>query len=729
MDTRNRNILLIGIAIALLFFCCCVIALTAFGSALLFLTPQSSASIERPEAQGPVEVITAAPLRPTRTVPTMIPEAPAANATSASLSGSAAKTPTRSRAAATANAPKAQPTQSSAAPAATALPRPAGAISTTEDMLSTVDMPERDLRQLALRLKPQIGEIPVVVNGTAPTYQVGDTISFWTENSDTQEHHHISATLRYVTPHVYVWVEKGVNLDDNALAASAERFETKTYPTDREFFGSEWTPGVDDDVHLSLLHATDLGANIAGYYSSSDEFSHLINPYSNEKEMFYISADSGAAEPDTDFYDGVLAHEFQHMIHWHNDRNEESWVNEGMSELAAHLNGYDVGGADIAFSRKPDTQLNTWSDPSQGNAEHYGASYLFMEYFLGRFGEDLTKAVVADKENGIAGFNDALAKAGRPERFDDIFADWVVANYLNRPDVAPKGRFGYTDINPPAPAIARTWDRLPASGKGDVGQYAADYIQLRRPGGGPVDIKFTGGTGVGLVDTTPRGQYAWWSNRGDDSDSTLTREFDLSGLKSATLNFSAWYDIEDGWDYVYAEASTDGGKTWNVLPGQNTSDKDKSGNAFGPGWTGKSGGGDTAEWIDEKVDLSAYAGQKILLRFEYVTDDAVNGPGFLLDDIAIPELNYSHNGENGPDGWDAKGWILTDNQLSQNWLVQLVTSGSDGVKVQRINVGPDGQGELNLPDTNNVNNMMLIVSALAPVTSEQASYSYNIMAR
>ncbi len=64
----------------------------------------------------------------------------------------------------------------------------------------------------------------------------------------------------------------------------------KTYPTNREFFGSEWKPGVDSDPRLHILHARGLGENIAGYYSSADEYSQQVNQYSNEREMFYISA-------------------------------------------------------------------------------------------------------------------------------------------------------------------------------------------------------------------------------------------------------------------------------------------------------------------------------------------------------------------------------------------------------------------------------------------------------
>ena len=570
-------------------------------------------------------------------------------------------------------------------------------------------MPERDQRELALRLKG-LTDIPVVVNAKPPTLKVGDKQTFWVSNSDTDEHNQVTATLKYLNDHIYMWVDDTAKLSDTDLKKSADRFANETYPTNREFFGSELSPGVDNDPRLHILHARGMGKRVAGYYSSADEYSRLVNPYSNEKEMFYISADSGNAKPNSTFYDGTLAHEFQHMIHWANDRNEDSWVNEGMSELASYLNGFDPGGADAAYMQKPDTQLTTWSDPSLGNSEHYGASYLFMQYFLDRFGEDLTKAVVASQANSIDGFNSALAKAGRPERFDDIYADWVIANYLNKRDADASGRYGYKDIEPDKPKIEATHRRFPVTEKADVSQYGADYIRLQ--GTGDVKIDFTGQNVVGLVDAKPNGTYAWWSNRGDDSDATLTRAFDLRNAKSPTLNFSTWYDLEDGWDYGYVTVSTDGGKKWQVLKGQNATDKNPVGNAFGPGYTGISGGGKTPKWVQEKVDLTPYAGKQILLRFEYVTDDAVNGPGFMVDDISIPEIGYSDGGEKGKEGWEAAGWVLTDNQLNQRWLVQLLEVGKDGaVTLQRVPVDASGRGQISVTGLGNMQDAILAVSA------------------
>jgi immune inhibitor A len=195
---------------------------------------------------------------------------------------------------------------------------------------------------------------------------------------------------------------------------------------------------------------------------------------------------------------------------------------------------------------------------------------------------------------------------------------------------------------------------------------------------------------------------------------------------SPHLTFQTWYDIEDGWDYLYVQVSEDNGKTWKILPGKTTTSSNPAGNAFGVGWTGMSGGGESPKWIDEEIDLSAFAGKPVLVRFEYVTDDAVNQPGVLLDNIAIPELGYHDDGENGPAGWDAAGWVLTDNTLAQRWLVQLVEIGSNGVTVQRMEVGEDGRGQLTSHDLQDSQDVLLVISGLTPVTTEQAMYSYTI---
>ena len=592
-----------------------------------------------------------------------------------------------------------------------------------EKVITSAVIPERDLRALATRLKDPSDPIPEVVIGDPPGYQVGDTEVFWVGNMDTGEHFTATARLYYVTPHLYVWVQEGYTVDERALARSAERFEAETYPTNREFFGSEWTPGVDNDVHLHILHTANLGLGVAGYYSSADEYSHLANPYSNEKEMFYLAVD--IISPDTDFYDGVLAHEFQHMIHWYNDRGEDGWVNEGCAELAAYLNHHDVGNSPQAFTNQPDLQLNTWSE--EESFAHYGASYLFMAYFLDRFGEEATRAVVAHQANGIAGFDAVLA--GYDLTFDQVFADWLVANLVDDPNLED-GRYGYRELDVRPVNFDYTHTIYPDQRASTVQQYAADYIELL--GTGDLSIQFTGATEVKLANTDPHsGKHVWYSMRGDESDMTLTRAFDLSGLSQATLQFWTWYDIEKNWDYAYVEVSADGGRTWNILTGTFTTGSNPAGNSFGQAYTGVSGGGEVPRWVQEQIDLTPYTGKPVLVRFEYVTDDVVNRPGWLIDDISIPELGYSDDVESGDGGWQASGFVRVDNVLPQRFIVQLVAFGPEGkpLRVERMALDELQQGQLELQGLGiEVERAVLIVSGITPVTTEWAGYEYRITA-
>ena len=207
--------------------------------------------------------------------------------------------------------------------------------------------------------------------------------SFWVGNGDV-DNFRVYATLQYVTDHAYFWIEDGVYYRIRDLRDLADAFENQIYPTDRSFFGSEWTPGVDGDPHIYILYARGIGDDNAGYFSSADEYPQQVNRFSNGHEMFLVNADNSPLDDEYTF--GILAHEFQHMIHWYQDRNESSWVSEGFSELAVLLNNFYSGGFDALYTSQPDLQLNNWPDESQEDTTpHYGASFLFLHLFPGSF--------------------------------------------------------------------------------------------------------------------------------------------------------------------------------------------------------------------------------------------------------------------------------------------------------------------------------------------------------
>jgi len=512
----------------------------------------------------------------------------------------------------------------------------------TLDQLASTIVPINEPIELAERLRG-LKDVPRILAESALPIPAGTVEPFWVGNNDTSENFEIQAEMVYASEHVYFWVEQGVSYELADVKALVDDFEAGAYPTNRSFFGSEWTPGVDGDVHLYILYATNLGASVAGYYSPADEFSPLANQYSNGHEMFYLNADN--AELWVDYTYGSLAHEFQHMIHWNLDRNEESWLNEGFSELASHLNGYDAGGWDYAYASEPDLALTYW--PAEGAGVNYGQVFMFVTYFLDRFGAEATQAVVANAKNGLDSIDRTLEamgivdnQTGAPITADDVYRDWAIAMLVDDPSISD-GRYSFYSYVAPQVGFSDQLFTCPTGAKErQVNQYGIDYIQIECEG--TYSLSFDGASVVPVLPGEAySGDFTFWSNRGDTSDMTLTRAFDLRQVEGPVeASYWVWYDIEEGWDYLYVEVSPDGGNTWQILETPSSTADDLSGNSFGWAYTGYSGG-DEPRWIQETVDLSEFAGQEVRLRFEYITDAALNGDGLLLDDFSISAWLFS----------------------------------------------------------------------------------------
>lgn len=593
----------------------------------------------------------------------------------------------------------------------------------TLQMLEEVIVPINDPRDLARRLEGK-EDIPETVPAPDAPLQVGDRQEFWVSNVDTNENFRITATLEYVTDHLYFWIEQGVAFDAQALQDLADTFENEIYPTNREFFGSEWSPGIDNDEHLYVLFAGGLGTNIAGYFSSADAVHPEAHRYSNAHEMFLMNAD--VLDLSDPYIYGTMAHEFQHMIHWYRDRNEESWLNEGFSVLAEFLNGFQVGGFDFLYVMNPDIQLTHWPSPPN-STPHYGASFLFLAYFLDRFGDEATQAVVGHADNGMDSIDEVLAmlgevdvETGEPLTADDVFADWVVATYLNDPDVE-EGQYAYTRYEEaPRPGPTEEIDDCEADWETrTVRQYGVDYIEISCSGS--YTLQFEGNAEVGVLpEDAHSGSYAFWSNKGDQSDMTLTQTFDFTSISGPlTLQYYTWYDLEEDYDYLYLLASVDG-ENWQILetPSGRPGEEDPSGNAYGWAYNGQSGG-----WIEESVDISQFAGQEVMLRFEYITDAAVNGEGLLLDDVRIPEIGYSTDFETDDGGWISEGFVRIQNRLPQFFRVSLIEDGRE-INVQQFTVDSGQRLEIPLKFDGEMDSAVLVVSGVTRFTTQEATYRF-----
>jgi hypothetical protein len=215
------------------------------------------------------------------------------------------------------------------------------------------------------------------------------------------------------------------------------------------------------------------------------------------------------------------------------------------------------------------------------------------------------------------------------------------------------------------------------------------------------------------------GSYAFWSNKGDESDMTLTRTFDFTGQSGAiSLSFWTWYDLEEDYDYLYLEASLDG-VSWEILRTPSGTGDDPSGNSYGWAYNGRSGNG--PRWVREEVDLSRFAGEKVQLRFEYVTDAAVNGEGFLLDDVEIREIDYIADFEGDEGGWIAEGFVRIQNLLPQTYRLMLISRGRH-TTVESIPLAADMTVEIPLSIGGEVDEVILVVSGTTRFTRQPAAY-------
>ncbi|MER7330642.1 MULTISPECIES: immune inhibitor A domain-containing protein [unclassified Micromonospora] len=155
------------------------------------------------------------------------------------------------------------------------------------------------------------------------------------------------------------------------------------------------------------------------------------------------------------------------------------------------------------------------------------------------------------------------------------------------------------------------------------------------------------------------GSYEWWSGSADDLKNSLTRTLDLTGATSASITAKAQWDIEEDYDYLFAEVSTNGGTSWTSLPNA----------LIDAGETGIDGSSNGA-WVDLTYDLSAYAGQTVQFRYRYATDGGVHFAGAFLDNISLTKngtVAWTDDAETLAAEWTARGFTRMGGSVTDTY--------------------------------------------------------------
>jgi len=468
----------------------------------------------------------------------------------------------------------------------------------------------------------------------------GETRSFQVLNIQTRQHFTTQTVLRYQDNPLHFWVGTDVAYDSQALTALAKTITQTILPTNIKLFGSDQssTPAIAD---VYIIYVRGLGATTAAFYAP-----HADAPYDRQNastahqetdhELIYLNADQ--INLTSEYTYAVLAHEIQHMLHAINDPDEETWLSEGFSELSAFINGYGTGNFAAEYAKEPDTSLTTWPGTEGNTTPHYGASFLFADYFFQRFGRDYMRVLVNHPAHGMDGIERVLMKlpvldpsSARFVHADDVFGDWTVANYLDDPSLLD-GRYGYKQYpGMPMPTFADKIAYCPtATRTTDVQQYGVDYIKITCFG--RHSLQFEGSTQVKVLPLDPpSGKTFYWANRTLNPSASLERDFDFRAAKAPlTLVFKSWYDLEKDVDFVYVTACEDG-KNWQNLK-QGGVDLVISGTSAG-------------KWKEGRADLSGYAGKKVTIRFTLESSTAASRDGFALDDVSILGTDYREDFE------------------------------------------------------------------------------------
>jgi hypothetical protein len=525
----------------------------------------------------------------------------------------------------------------------------------------------------------------------------------------------VTATLRATSAHAYFYVDSAVNGSTADAEEAARTFEAQIWPAITGVFGEPPSPGVDGDPRIIVLQA-DLGG-VGGYHTSDDLYLRAVRPLSNEAEMVYIDASNAIGSTP---FDVVLAHELQHLIMERNDSGEEAWVNEGLGVTAEGIAGGAMSVID-EFEQQPSTQLNRWEQSDL--IPHYGASGAFLRYLADRTGGDeALGGIAAAQGDGPAGIDEFLAAEGTELTFREVFADWIVANALNRADGPYANRSRSVDVS--IEFSLAEGDTSEAT----VPQFGTDYYELSELTGGEYLLRFDGAPSVDVIPVAAGGGF-FWSNTGDGINTTLTLETALdfrapADVEEAALTFETWYDIEPWFDHGYVSISADDGATWRALPSTSTTTDDPVRIALGPSFDGRSGGGNEPRWITERVDLTEFAGQTVQIRFEMATDGGTHGEGWAVRNINLQGSDTAVEIDDAR--WLLDGWVRVDRALEQTYVVRLIGERADGEEMV-IDVPLDKEGDGELPfDTDGVTRLLVAVAGATEGTNVRAPYAISL---
>jgi hypothetical protein len=426
-------------------------------------------------------------------------------------------------------------------------------------------------------------------------------------------------------------------------------------------------------------------------------------------------------------YEARLANEWQQLLHYYTDPFETTWVNEGLSDFAETLTGYvdstatvfergadsrlycfqGFGIVQTAFNRDPrdcggpQNSLNLWDEGDSPNdvlADH-GHAYSLMLFLFDRYGAGVITRLHNDGAvQGLDSLDAALEEAGEPDMYE-VIHDHQSAVLLDKlVDTSRALVLGVPKRRVTSPSLDSAINLANPNINDDPGAApnGADYVPLQDADGTVLRGRDMRSLTFAGAENLPPAPLTWsvvtddpdrpsdpvlWSGNANNLDASAVTEVTVPSA-DPTLRLVAKYGAELGYDYGYVQVSTDRGATYTSVAGDKTVAA-----PLGPGLNGSTQG-----FEPHTFDLSAYAGQTVLLAFRYVSDGGVNEGGLRVDDVTVGGTSVSDGSSLEPFGSPTEIRPIP----VHNWNVRLVGfTEVNGVPVV-LQVESDGRDSIHL---------------------------------
>ena len=352
-------------------------------------------------------------------------------------------------------------------PLATALapaPRVGRVTGATSDAQSLWDEHLRTLEAELTKGRTGLGEPggPLTVDAPASVPTVGERRTFQVfRNSGgfTQ----VTAVAQYVGAKAAFFVDEAAPTGGYTLAdleLYSDRFDDVIHPTVTAGFGA--TSDLDANERVVILFTpavnslTPRGAVgfVAGFFFGLDLLPSREG--SNNAEIFYaLVPDAGGEFSDPrpkvsllEIMPAVLAHEFQHMVHFNErvlrlgaEANEALWLSEALAQYAEEsvaLEYESLGDAESVELFRVGTRdrsrrylagtdsVSLIVSTGQGSLPERGAGFLHMMYLADRFGMDLVGRLTRTTRTGVAN-----VEVETGTNWPSVLSDWWSAVFMD----------------------------------------------------------------------------------------------------------------------------------------------------------------------------------------------------------------------------------------------------------------------------------------------------------